>query len=420
MDRAKAREIAYRCTIVLIAIGMLVYVVHYILGQFSTTLTTLPTQEITDYTVLNAEVYLFRDEQVITGDATAPVRYTYRDGERVPKDATYAISYPKAGATAQEAAQLQKQLDGIAAQIELLQDSKKAGSLITSLKENQESVKQSYYNVLETLAAGGYANAGAESQTLLSHISTYGMLTGQQNSEIMIASLENTRQSLLDTWGGTPVAHTSPYGTNFVHVCDGYEGVFDYESVMSMTAADFYAMTEAKPASTVGTVGKMINSHTWYAAIPMSEDNSACFEEGSTYNFTFIDNEGAELSMILERKLISEDKRDGVLIFSCGHTPPDFSFLRTQRVQSVVEQVTGYRVPVEALREHNGEKGVFVLADSSVEFRRVSIVRQGTGYYIVQTWEQDAAGGSGKAKYLQYGDLIITAGRDLYIGKMYG
>ena len=109
-----------------------------------------------------------------------------------------------------------------------------------------------------------------------------------------------------------------------------------------------------------------------------------------------------------------------MLVFSCDRTPGGFDFLRTQRVRSVVEQVTGYRVPMEALREHNGEKGVFILADSSVEFRRVTLVREGSGYYIVQTYEQDAAGGAGMAKYLQYGDLIITAGRDLYIGKMYG
>ena len=89
-------------------------------------------------------------------------------------------------------------------------------------------------------------------------------------------------------------------------------------------------------------------------------------------------------------------------------------------MRSVVEEVTGYRVPIEALREHEGEKGVYILADSSVEFRRVTVVREGSGYYIVQTREQDAAGGWGKAKYLQYGELIITAGRDLYIGKMYG
>ena len=72
------------------------------------------------------------------------------------------------------------------------------------------------------------------------------------------------------------------------------------------------------------------------------------------------------------------------------------------------------------MREYNGEKGVYVLSDSSVEFRRVTIVRSAIGYYIVQTYEQDAQGGAGIAKYLRYGDLIITAGRDLYVGKMYG
>lgn len=420
MDRAKARAIAMRCAVVIVAIGMLAYIIHYSLGQFSTTLTTLPTQEITDYTLLGAEVYLFRDERVIWGESFAPVLYTYRDGERVPKDATYAVAYPRVGASAAEIAALQEQLDSIEAQIALLEDSDRAGSLITSLRDNQEAITQSFYRVLENIAAGGYLGAQSESQTLLSHISTHGMLTGQQNAKDMIAALEEQRQMLLQAWGGTEVTYVSPYGTNFVHDCDGYESVFDYALVETMTASDFRAMTEASPASTQGAVGKMINSHVWYAAMPMNEDNAARFEVGGTYTFTFIDNDGTELPLHLVRKLDGQGKEDDVLIFSCDRTPKNFSFLRTQRVQSVVEQVTGYRVPVEALREHNGEKGVYVLSDSSVEFRRITIVRQGSGYYIVQTAEQDAAGGAGMAKYLQYGDLIITAGRDLYIGKMYG
>ena len=420
MDRAKARSIALRCSVVLVAIGMLVYVVHYCLGQFSTTLSTLPTQEITDYTILSAEVYVFRDEQVIRGESNAPVQYLYRDGERVPRDAVYAVAYHKADATPEQVADLQMQLDDIGKQIALLEDSGKAGSLITSLKENRESVRQSYYRVLEELAAGVYQNALPGSRDLLSYMSTYGMLTGTHSSSQMIEALKSQRQGLLDAWGGAQTSYKTEFSTNFVHKCDGYEGVFDYSGIMDMTTEDFYAMTEAEPASTAGTVGKMINSHTWYAAIPMNEENAARFTQGNTYTFSFIDNGGLELSLTLQRVLDATEQRDGVLIFSCEQTPPDFSFLRTQRVQSVVEEITGYRVPVEALREHNSEKGVYILEDSSVEFRRVTIVREGAGYYIVQTFEQDAAAGAGKAKYLQRNDLIITAGRDLYIGKMYG
>ncbi|MBQ2807171.1 MAG: hypothetical protein IJF08_08975 [Clostridia bacterium] len=420
MDRTKARNIALRCSVVLVAIGMLVYMIHYSLGQFSTTLSTLPTQEITDYTILSAEVYVFRDEQVIRGESDAPVHYMYRDGERVPRDAVYAVTYPKAGAPATDVAALQQRLDDIGAQIALLEDSDKAGSLITSLKENQASIKQSYYRVLNELSAGIYQNALPESRDLLSYMSTYGLLTGEHSSDQMIDVLKAQRQEMLDAWGGTQIGWQSDHSANFVHKCDGYESVFDYAGIMDMAIEDFYAMTEAEPASTAGTVGKMINSHTWYAAIPMSEENALRFTEGSAYTFSFIDNDGLELSLTLQKKLSATEQHQGVLIFSCEQTPPGFSFLRTQRVQSVVDEITGYRVPTEALREHNGEKGVYILEDSSVEFRRISVVREGAGYYIVQTFEQDAMAGAGKAKYLQRNDLIITAGRDLYIGKMYG
>ena len=311
-------------------------------------------------------------------------------------------------------------MDEIAEQIALLEDSGRAGALITSLNQSRDSVKQSYYRMLESLAAGSYINAGTESQTLLSHISTYSMLVKPNETAIMIASLENRRQALLNDWAGTQVAYVATHGTNFVQKCDGYESVFAYTSVAEMTAADFYAMTEAEPASTAGAVGKMINSHTWYAAIPVTEENAERFAPGDTYTFTFVDNDGIALPLTLERVLEGTDGQQPVLIFSCTRTPEGFDFLRTQRVQCVVDEITGYRVPIEALREHNGEKGVFILADSSVEFRRINIVREGAGYYIVQTYAQDAQGGAGIAKYLQYGDLIITAGRDLYIGKMYG
>ena len=420
MDRAKARSIALRCSVVLVAIGMLVYIIHYSLGQFSTTLSTLPAQEITDYTILSAEVYVFRDEQVITSESPAPVQYLYSNGERVPRDAVYAVTHYKADATPEQVSALQMQLDDIGEQIALLESSDKAGSLITSLKQNQESVKQSYYRVLEDLAAGTYKNALSESRELLSFMSTYGMLTGTHSSSQMIAALGLQRQALLDGWGGTRVSYQTEFSTNFEHKCDGYEGVFDYSGVMDMTAEEFYAMTEQVPASTECAVGKMINSHTWYAAIPMDQDSAEKFEMGGTYTFSFIDNDGIELSLTLQRTLDATAEKEGVLIFSCEQTPPDFAFLRTQRVQSVVDEITGYRVPTEALREHNSEKGVFILEDSSVEFRRVTIVREGAGYYIVQTFEQDATAGAGKAKYLQRNDLIITAGRDLYIGKMYG
>lgn len=419
MDRIKARNFALRCSVVLVAIGMLVYVVQYCLSTFATTLTTLPAQEITDYTVLSTEVYLFRDEQVIKGSSSAPVRYACRDGERVPKGEVYAVSYPKAGADDGEIASLQASLDDIHTQIVLLEDSRR-GSLIASLDQSREQVTQSYYGVLEALAAGTYAPAAAEKESLLSYLSTYGMLAGNQNSDAMIAGLKSRENGLIAAWGGTAIEYRTEKSTNFYHKCDGYEAVFDYSRVMDMSLEEFYAMTESAPASTVGTVGKMVHDHTWYAAIPMDEDSARRFEEGSTYTFSFTDNDGKSLPLTLERKIISQGKKDSVLVFSCDQTPEGFSFLRTQCVQTVVEKITGYRVPTEALVTYQGEKGVYILDDSHVDFRRVTVVREGTGYYIVQTYEQDQQSGAGMAKYLQRNDLIITGGRDLYVGKRYG
>ena len=54
-----------------------------------------------------------------------------------------------------------------------------------------------------------------------------------------------------------------------------------------------------------------------------------------------------------------------------------------------------------------------------VEFRRVTVIGEGRGYYIVATYESDANEGSiSKTPYLYVNDLIITSGNDLYDGKL--
>jgi hypothetical protein len=81
--------------------------------------------------------------------------------------------------------------------------------------------------------------------------------------------------------------------------------------------------------------------------------------------------------------------------------------------------LSGYRVPSESLRTVNGERGVYILVGNVVEFRRVTVIGEGRGYYIVATYESDAEEGSvSKTPYLYINDLIITSGNDLYDGKL--
>ena len=100
----------------------------------------------------------------------------------------------------------------------------------------------------------------------------------------------------------------------------------------------------------------------------------------------------------------------------------------SQDVKINMDSTTGYRIPSDALVENGGEKGVYILVGTVVEFRRVTVIGEGNGYYIVNTYERDRAeieadtemdGSTDKERlpYLYVNDLIITSGNDLYDGK---
>ena len=79
------------------------------------------------------------------------------------------------------------------------------------------------------------------------------------------------------------------------------------------------------------------------------------------------------------------------------------------------------------MAEQDGEKGVYILVGTVVEFRRITKKHEGDGYYIVNTLEKEreenelnAATGNivSDTPYLNVNDLIITSGNDLYHGKL--
>ena len=107
--------------------------------------------------------------------------------------------------------------------------------------------------------------------------------------------------------------------------------------------------------------------------------------------------------------------RDGqdVGIFISDEVPSDFAFLRRQNVEITVGSSTGYYVPEAALHVVNGVEGVYIFKESTAYFRRVAVVYRGDGYVIVAPNEEK------DATYLSLYDILITAGKDVYDGRVY-
>ena len=92
---------------------------------------------------------------------------------------------------------------------------------------------------------------------------------------------------------------------------------------------------------------------------------------------------------------------------------------RHQSVRINLGSKTGYRIPAEALHTVGEDRGVYILVGNMIEFRRITIIGEGDGYYIVSTYERDFEDNLGsEIPYLYINDLIVTSGKDLYDGKL--
>ena len=74
-----------------------------------------------------------------------------------------------------------------------------------------------------------------------------------------------------------------------------------------------------------------------------------------------------------------------------------------------MSEITGLRVPDTAVREEKGIKGVYVFSSSRVVFRKIKIIYEGDGYYVVALRDPST---ENYREYLDQGDQIIISVSD--------
>ena len=84
--------------------------------------------------------------------------------------------------------------------------------------------------------------------------------------------------------------------------------------------------------------------------------------------------------------------------------------LRIHDIEIIVDDYVGIKINNDAIREVDGEKGVYVQRGNIIQFRKINIIYSAEDYSVVESVADSA--------YLQQYDSVITQGVDLYDGKV--
>lgn len=395
------------------AIILVFYFFYHLFNGFTAEVQTQTVYAASENDILTVEGYLLRDETVVRSSYGGAVDYAVSDGERVGVGAVLANVY-----AATDDGSIRHRVMAIDEEIALLEASSiGSGVVISDTTATDEKIEDLLYTIRDNLVSGRYDYARRETDSLLIQLNKREIITGQvQNYNSRIASLTAERAALTARLSGSSQQIKSSKSGYFFYGIDGYEAIFTTAKLKTLTLADFDAMRSASPAATSSeAVGKLVGSYIWYVAVPVAKTELDAFTDGETYSLTFPYNYNMTLTMTLERTLTEIDRDDALLIFSCSTMPEGFSYLRVQSIEITTRVRAGLRVPAEAIRVIDGETGVYILRGGKVEFRRVSVLLERDGDCIV---DATLTADDGETAYLALYDEVITAGKDLYEGKV--
>ena len=386
---------------VLLFAAVVVYIVVNIFTAMMNPFKTAYAVKYETYDSATVSGYTVRNETVIYSNSDI-ISLARTEGEKVGVGQAVAVAYRDENAEARqtEINSLQKrkaQLENAASGNLTISDSNALDlEIIETVKDLNADIASSAFT--------GISNSTNELRSLIfSRHYVYG------NSDEVDAQLEQINaqiealQALASNDSDEITASAAGVFSSYV---DGYESVLTPDMLNSITVSDFDDLSGAGEDTSSG-IGKLITSSRWYLVITMDEEDALLLDDYAIVRFS----ESLQVEMDVERIGLSEKGRC-IVVLSSDRQLSETTLYRFVMVDIIFDIYSGLRIPKSALRmDSDGNTCVYVVEARNAALKYVDIISESGDYYVV---EEDTS----STDNLWAGDEIITAGRNLYDGKV--
>ena len=343
--------------------------------------------EMTDS--VETEGYAVRNEKILESSAQN-VSVTASEGERVSAGAAVAVSYVGTDAMkmAEEIRELRLKIGQLSGE--------KTG------KSSEETARETVFDISRAVAAGDMTEMDALA------LSAEAYIIGSDEAAAESADELQGRLDYLISASASDMQEISvPESGMFAQTLDGFEGV-EPESLWEATPSSLSATFSTDTAVGSNAFGKLVTGVTWYYATVMDAEEAARLEEGTAEKLRFHKTYSGTLRMTVE-SVGEEENGKCVVVFSSDKFLKDIVSLRELYAELVFSEKTGLRVPKEAVHlDEEGDTFVYILQGLQARQVYITILDENGDSYMA---EEENGG-------LRKGAQIITAGRDLYNGKV--
>lgn len=360
---------------------------------------------------VDTKAFIVRDEMPIKASASGTLVPLVEDGKRVANGDDVAVVF-----TSEAAAKVYNELSSVKEDIAYFSSlQNKVGIQTTDVDTLDDRIYAACEAYVLALDSGVVENYGGYEDTIRDTITSRQLSTGTEiNPSEKLAGLKARLADLQAQEGGYTTIKADSPGYYISHV-DGYEGAVQYDDILSLTTAQITALLDGSAApsdNTTGYMGKLVDGFNWYMLCVLNYENVAGLKVGGSLTVEFT---GSTAEPVKAQVLKINDTADGKasVILKCNLMNTKYAGLRLEQVRLIFSEYVGYEVNNKAIREVDGQKGVYVLNGNIVTFKKINILYADSAYSV-------CAAPEGSSGYLKLYDEIIVEGTDLYDGKILG
>lgn len=368
--------------VLILSVFMLVTVFHQFVQIFEDDYTTETATVYSSAEKVTFNGVYIRNETVVSGGKSGVLSYPSSDGSKVAKDSVVAYVYKSANDI-----YINQQIESLKNEVEILKKEQSPGTTVVAQPEFISSLIDEKYRTITTLAArNDLSSLRSESDDFQMLTGIYQIVIGEETDyNDRIEQLEK-QIKLLEAKQNNPIdIITVPNSGYFISYVDGYEDILSTDKLSSITADDIKEVikNDGYNAAKVSkkAVGKIVDDYEW-DLVGIVNPKDASFNPGKEVKVKLSSTPDlltAKIADVIE----TDDPEECVIVLSCEKLNFNLVQYRTERVEIILDDFNGIKVPREAVRfNKNNEKGVYVLLGQRIAFKKVDVIYECDEYLL--------------------------------------
>lgn len=390
-----------------LGILIILYFVYQVILMNSTPYKTEIALERKIQNTVTTTAFVVRDERYITAENTnGTVVSVAEDGKRVASGDTVAVVFQN-----EDSASVYARINELKKEIDFYNQLKNRVGVGTNAPSSYNDIIDKACIDFITASRGEIGSNFDDALTDIRDSVTAKQLA--VGKELSVDAKISALQAELLSLQSQPIGYSSVLSPNpgyYIGSVDGYENALSYNDVLNLNTEKIASLISSpKQEVSSNVMGKLVDAFDWYLLCNIPYNSSGELKVGETVTVNLPNTAVGQIQCTVEFKGNKEND-DVAIALRCNSMNRDVANLRIEEIEIVTDEYTGIRINNDAIREKDGEKGVYVTRGNIVQFKKIEILYSNEEYSIIKKNDDSS--------YVRQYDTIINEGVDLYDGKV--